>query len=223
MSARLAGFVAALALAACTQAPSSSGLPPDHRSSPPASTGPDLLPVTSYAQEFCVDPSTSAACPPGSVPDLLRRPLHLPELDPATTCPVSAPNPQIWSRLAGGLGPGPIGPVGLGPHAILRYRKGGAGWGLQKVLWAASPDYDGPILIRGARIDGEGAVGFNVNGDGAPLAELQLPPGSAPEASHGGWRGWPSYTRVREPGCYAYQVDGTDFSIVIVFRAVPLR
>jgi hypothetical protein len=30
---------------------------------------------------------------------------------------------------------------------------------------------------------------------------------------------WPSFTRVRKPGCYAYEVDGTSFSEVIVFRA----
>jgi len=27
---------------------------------------------------------------------------------------------------------------------------------------------------------------------------------------------------VRAPGCYAYQVDGVDFSSVIVFEAKPL-
>lgn len=31
----------------------------------------------------------------------------------------------------------------------------------------------------------------------------------------------PSTTRVRAPGCYAYQVDGTTFSSVIVFGAKP--
>lgn len=33
--------------------------------------------------------------------------------------------------------------------------------------------------------------------------------------------GRPSFTRVREPGCYAYQVDGLGFSYVIVFEAKP--
>ena len=35
-----------------------------------------------------------------------------------------------------------------------------------------------------------------------------------------GQRYRPSYTRVRGPGCYAYQVDGTSFSRVIVFEAI---
>ena len=35
----------------------------------------------------------------------------------------------------------------------------------------------------------------------------------------GDWLGYPSYTRLRGGGCYAYEVDGTSFSRVIVFRA----
>jgi len=35
-----------------------------------------------------------------------------------------------------------------------------------------------------------------------------------------GSRGRPSYVRVRAPGCYAAQIDGTSFSRVIVFTAV---
>jgi hypothetical protein len=31
--------------------------------------------------------------------------------------------------------------------------------------------------------------------------------------------GHPSYARVRAPGCYAFQIDGTMFSRIIVFEA----
>jgi hypothetical protein len=34
------------------------------------------------------------------------------------------------------------------------------------------------------------------------------------------WADYPSYTRVRAPGCYAYVVDGLGVHKVIVFRAV---
>jgi hypothetical protein len=181
--------------------------------------------VKDYAQEFCTGGAVPSHCPKGAAPDALRRPLHIASIESGTACPVSKPNPGIWSRLAPGLGPGPVSPVGLGEHAVLRYRSfDGSNWGGQKVLWVAAPDYDGPVLIRGGRLDGVGAAGFNVNGDGQPLAELQLPPGSEPGGTNrGGYREWPSYTRVRAPGCYAYQVDGTDFSYTIVFRAVPLH
>ena len=35
------------------------------------------------------------------------------------------------------------------------------------------------------------------------------------------WRQTATYTRVRAEGCYAYQIDGTTFSRVVVFRAAP--
>ncbi|HEX3873332.1 MAG TPA: hypothetical protein VHW26_04230 [Solirubrobacteraceae bacterium] len=74
----------------------------------------------------------------------------------------------------------------------------GSDWGAQKVLWAAAPRYAGPVLIRQLL-----AAGATSSGEPA------------------GWREWPSYTRLRAGGCYAYQVDGTTFSTVIVFRATP--
>jgi len=33
------------------------------------------------------------------------------------------------------------------------------------------------------------------------------------------WQFWPGGTEVTSAGCYAYQVDGTGFTEVIVFRA----
>jgi hypothetical protein len=33
-------------------------------------------------------------------------------------------------------------------------------------------------------------------------------------------RAWLSFTRVRGAGCFAYQVDGTSFSSVVVFEAL---
>jgi hypothetical protein len=77
------------------------------------------------------------------------------------------------------------------------------------VSWGDS-GYRGPVLIRGRQVGGPGAVGF---GEGhVPYDELQLQTGS-------GGPPWQSFTRVRSPGCYFYQVDGTSFSETIVFRA----
>lgn len=183
-----------------------------------------LQAVRDYAQEFCSGGAVPPRCPRGAVPDALRRPLQIPSIEPGAPCPVSEANRRIWARTAPGLGSGPVSPVGLGAHATLRFRGfPGSDWGGQKVLWVAAPDYDGPVLIRGGRVDGDDGVGFNVNGSGPPLEELQLPPGNEPKRiNRGGYRNWPSYTRVVAPGCYAYQVDGTDFSYVIVFRAARL-
>lgn len=91
-------------------------------------------------------------------------------------------------------------------------------WSGGRVTWVAAPGYTGPVLIRGGPVGSSGAVGF---GEGhVPVDELQLltastkTPGEPPGA-----REWPSYTRVRSPGCYAYQVDGSGFSETITFAA----
>ncbi len=94
----------------------------------------------------------------------------------------------------------------------------GSPWKAARVEWVASGSYRGPVLIRGARTDGSGAIGF---GEGhVPADELQLlQSGQQVPKPAGGGRAWLSFTRVRVPGCYAYQIDGTSFSRVITFRA----
>ena len=126
---------------------------------------------------------------------------------------------------AGGLGPGPAYPIlptgvlQLAPAANFNSKS----WAGQKVLWFVLPSYRGPVLIRGARLDGNSLVRFQ---DGnVPPAQLTIPvytrggqPGGVTPPA--GTRYLPSYTRLLGPGCYAYQIDGTTFSRVIVFRAV---
>jgi hypothetical protein len=86
------------------------------------------------------------------------------------------------------------------------------------VLWLIDHGYDGPVLIRGRQLGGPSIVRFD-EGD-VPPKQIRLPAEDAPDER---WRERPSYTRVRGPGCYAYQVDGTGFSDVIVFEARPFR
>jgi hypothetical protein len=104
------------------------------------------------------------------------------------------------------------GPVKPSPTDLAVTSFVGSAWKGTRVSWQAS-GYSGPILIRGRELGGSGAVGF---GEGhTPYDELQLL-GNAMGAPAGQW---PSFTRVQASGCYAYQVDGTSFSEVIVFRA----
>jgi hypothetical protein len=99
-------------------------------------------------------------------------------------------------------------------------------WAGQKVLWLVLPSYRGPVLIRGARLDGNSTVRFQSGN--VPPRQLAIPTstrggqptGMTPPA---GTRYVPSYTRLRGPGCYAYQIDGITFSRVIVFRAVSAQ
>jgi hypothetical protein len=106
--------------------------------------------------------------------------------------------------------------VGLGTDGILHL--GGTpegGWYVAKVLWVASPKYaDHHALIRGHQIDGPNELRFESGSD--PPRALRFDGAGLGD----GWRHQPSYTRVRAPGCYAYQVDGIDLSVVIVFEAI---
>jgi len=92
----------------------------------------------------------------------------------------------------------------------------GSGWSGDKVLWWVAGTYTGPVLIRGHRIDGPQFVRFDV-GSPPPL-ELRIRAGKGSSFWKGA-RDRPSYTRVRAAGCYAYQIDGTSFSRVIIFKA----
>jgi hypothetical protein len=160
-------------------------------------------------------------CPAGGVPSALRRPLHLPRLRSGATCPTSATRTVGFAgRVAG---PGPVYPVEGSqtlPFDTAATAFAGSAWRGEKVLWVASARYGGPVLIRARRLDGPQAAGF---GNGlVPVDEMQLRETGATSAYEpAGWREWPSFTRVQDGGCYGYQVDGTDFSAVIVFRAAP--
>jgi hypothetical protein len=170
--------------------------------------------------ETAVSPPPVSPAPVAS-PRVLR-PLDLPRIERGGRCPV-APARRISPAFGVALGGGPAYPV-LG-GTVLEFQHpppantlfAGSGWGGQKVLWIVDPKrYEGPLLVRGRRLDGPQELRF---GTGVrPRAELRLDT-SRPEATEGGWPNFPSYTRLRAPGCYAYRVDGTDFSAVIVFEA----
>lgn len=137
----------------------------------------------------------------GSVPAALERPLRLPGPGRGGACPVSS-------------GPGPVSPIGSANVRLERFI--GSAWQGSRVTWRSAPKYRGPVLIRGREVGGPGVVGF---GEGhVPYDQLQLLD-AAKGMPRGPAREWPSFTRVHAPGCYAYQIDGTSFSYVIVFRA----
>jgi hypothetical protein len=151
----------------------------------------------------------------GSVPASLRRPLRLPSLSGGGACPVTRAAPAV-TYAGPAVGAGPLYAAQPTPFAVTSFIN--SSWSGGRVTWVAAPGYTGPVLIRGGQVGGSGAVGF---GEGhVPVDELQLltastsSPGEPPGA-----REWASFTRVRSPGCYAYQVDGTGFSEVITFSA----
>jgi hypothetical protein len=157
----------------------------------------------------------------GAVPASLRRPLHFPSLSPRAGCPLSPA-----ASAAGYAGPAlGTGPVYVAQGSLLDVTPFvGSAWRGAAVTWVAAPSYTGPVLIRGAQLTGPPLpLGF---GEGhAPVDELQLLTAATKSAGEpDGAREWPSFTRVQgPPGCYAYQVDGTNFSEVIVFEVTGAR
>jgi hypothetical protein len=145
--------------------------------------------------------------------------LTLPVLADGQKCPVS-PEGSISPDFGPALGKGPVYPVGI-PHGLLQFIYPPvetqlwypSDWGGQKVLWVVDPEYHGPVLIRGGRIDAPGRLGFG--GLSKPFWEMRF----GASAADGAWRQFPSFTRLKAPGCYAYQIDGDGFQTVVVFEA----
>jgi hypothetical protein len=104
---------------------------------------------------------------------------------------------------------------------------GNSRWRLARTLWISEPLYNGPVLVRGGRLDRTGTLRF---GAGQSLRRnLQLPAGAWPGSEIGwreggaarraGWRVTEVPTLTPAPGCYAFQVDGVGFSYVLAFGA----
>lgn len=154
----------------------------------------------------------------------VRRPLQIPALKLGGPCPRTEGRPTDPAfGLAVGNGPVYatlpfIGAANLDPRRPLA-----DGWYGTKVIWLISPNYDGPVLIRGHQIDGSGGMRF-IGGETAEQgSELRLVGVGGVAADAPGWNFWTSGISVPTTGCYAYQVDGTDFSEVVVFEAVGQR
>ncbi len=160
----------------------------------------------------------------------LERPFHIPTIAAGSRCPTTAPDSKgDLSRIPGFVGTawgeGPAYPGGLDLRRegkpVLQYLDPippgsgfyGSAWFGNKVLWIVDSTYRGPVLIRGRQLDGPNELRFD-NGRLPPHAIKILPAARA--------RDRPSYTRVRAPGCYAYQVDGLGFSYAIIFEARPV-
>lgn len=159
----------------------------------------------------------------------LHRPLKISRLKAGSRCPISPSRRYGYGsadRLFG------TEPVFLLVGAIVASGREGVdiglswrdtqGWRGAKTPWEVRSAYDGPILIRGARIDRKGAVAF---GDppgpsgavGARQREARWPAGvDSDERSE--YRGLALGTNFRSPGCYAFQADGRSFSRTIVIR-----
>jgi hypothetical protein len=182
------------------------------------------VPVVQRATPTTSAPTATATAPrfPDAWTLLRQRPLRLPTLASGARCPAEHAR-QVTPQFGAGIGAGPAyaalgvaagaqGVLLIGPPSNFESTK----WGGNKVLWYVSPQHQGPILVRGHQLDGPNEVRFEF-GD-VPPVELAFMAGASDPSD---WTNVPSYTRLRAPGCYAYQVDGTTFTEVIVFLAQP--
>lgn len=151
---------------------------------------------------------------------LRQRPLRLPELSANGECPRSP-----WAfGLAIGEGPvylpiGPDGVVNLGGPLAAEQEEGTYRF---KSSWFVSPDYNGPLLIRGRQLDGSGTLRLAGEGSSGATDELFLPSAIEGQTTRdeAGWTSWPTAITLPGPGCYAFQIDGVNFQQVIIFQAV---
>jgi hypothetical protein len=172
--------------------------------------------------------SSASASPDSEIPSSLRRPLRLPTVAPGGDCPTSSGRTYSNSQFAGiALGVGPVLPLigvaqnrdaGPARQGILRVRPYAdypGDWLGVKTLWFSFPTYEGPIFLRGRQLDGTNPLAMGE----PPTIDPELPAGPTVNGENG-FREWPGGTWVKAAGCYAWQVDGLDFSYVIVFKAV---
>jgi hypothetical protein len=123
---------------------------------------------------------------------------------------------DVNNRVFGGIAlvaPGPVRPIiaARGARhgtAIIQGGKLGR-WYDIKTLWFSAASYQGPVLIRGQRLDGPGVLRF---GRGTPESRYLVDQGTTLTHVRGVMRSWPGGTYVTSPGCYGFQVDGLHFS-----------
>lgn len=169
------------------------------------------------------------------IPASLYRPSQLRTISTGAACPVSAahtfPAGQGFTDAYDGIGDGPFVLTGNGKLEVnfvtpTNDAYVGTGWPGTKAIWRISDSYGGPLLVRGARLDGTGSVDFDrylgaVDNEksvsGTPFPTL----GYIPSAGYGA-TSYPSGIRVQTPGCYGLQVDGTSFTETLTFSVTSV-
>jgi hypothetical protein len=150
------------------------------------------------------------------------RPLEVPTLAADGRCPVT----PVGLTLSGGLGAfqgsGPVRVDNLNDVPINELPLQ-AGWRSQKVFWAVDARESGPILVRVARLDGQGGIGLGPSFASALLLSTEsipLYPAVGSEPPFALERVFVDAVSFREPGCYFMQMDGPATTSSIVFRAL---
>src|SRR6267143_1893 len=143
---------------------------------------------------------------------LLARPVKLPVVPAGSACPVS----PVASRKLDITNPRGSGPFYLGGQMP----QGAYAW--NKTVWVLVDGAQRPVLFRGRRVDGAGALRFS-GSSADPSDQGVTPSGGVSETFYTSVivhaEADAFYVYPATSGCYALQVDGPSFQEVIVVFA----
>lgn len=186
----------------------------------------DIKPGGLWSEVIGQNPPPGSDLVPGTAVRLVttraRRPeLSLPDLDDG--CPTTKVHHSPRFRLVIGDGRIRLASQTEDGSIILRGNKVRGRSYRVSTLWTNGEGYTGPALVRGDRIDGPGSINFEQDVDIEPFGpslvgeptEMHFARGGPP----GGFSWGAAITLTGGPGCYAFQIDGRDFTEHIVVEA----
>jgi hypothetical protein len=169
-----------------------------------------------------ISPAPTPTPTPVPVVDFSRlasRPLSLPQVGTGSACPTSAkvqlPSTADTGSFQQNKG---LPDYGFGQGPV--YLSGQLNWysaGPQTILLVIDPRYSGPILVRGGRLGGSGALGLSGPASTPAAGGIGIPLTSTPPY----WGLWQGTLSPPAADCYGMQIDGDSFTEVIVFAVQP--
>jgi len=172
------------------------------------------------ASALVLRPSTGIGSSPS--PASTEPPMRLPAVAAGQPCPVSQPTtPEIGQASLLGDGPVQLAIASSAGSVFFEATPGGR-WKAIDVLWMAAPGFTGQVLVRGARLDGPGELGFGDPAD--PLRELRITRSvQTPTIDGRVLLAATMPVRVKVAGCYGLQIDAGGRSSIVVFDARPIE
>ncbi len=173
------------------------------------------------------DPRPGEQLPPGESVFLIatrqeRPDLELPETSPGS-CPATQVHPSPRFRQAITTRHAKLGSATEdGVIDLDSYPRSDEGAEVS-LLWGTAGGYKGPMLVRGDRIDGDGELVFFQDPD--PVESRLIPRGTSFEFhfDRGGapnGLAWSTVVTFPDPGCYAFQIDGPNFTEHLIVEAI---
>lgn len=141
------------------------------------------------------------------------RPLSLQPLASGQACPVDKP---VGLRIRTSSGKWPNYGFGSGPVYLSGQTMFYTG-SEQVIVLLTDPTYSGPALVRSSRLDGTGSLTFRELDASTGVNEVWLAKTSSPP----NWGAWESMMSSSAPGCYGIQLDGSNFTEVVIISVLP--